>query len=199
MIKVIFWDFDGVLIDSNSIRDIGFEKVLCDFPKEDVNLLLEFHRLNGGLSRYVKFRYFFEVIRKVQITDEELNYFTERFSTIMREFLVNRDLLITETVDFLISNQRNFVMHVTSGSDQEELKYLCKKLKIEQYFKSIHGSPKPKKQWISELINDLDYNCAECVLIGDSINDFDAAVFNRIHFQGYNSDFLISKSTISIF
>ena len=61
--KIIFWDFDGVILNSNKVRDSGFEIVLKDFPKNQVELLLNYHRQNGGLSRYVKFRYFFEVIR----------------------------------------------------------------------------------------------------------------------------------------
>lgn len=56
---VIFWDFDGVLMDPNSVRDIGFEQVLAKFPNTQVKQLFAFHRANGELSRYVKFRHFF--------------------------------------------------------------------------------------------------------------------------------------------
>ena len=85
MIKVIFWDFDGVLMDSNAVRDLGFERVLSAFPKEQVDQLLAFHQANGGLSRYVKFRYFFENIRGEPITEEEILVWAERFSGIMKE------------------------------------------------------------------------------------------------------------------
>ena len=82
-IKAIFWDFDGVILNSNAIRDIGFEIVLKDFPEDQVNLLLKYHRANGGLSRYVKFRYFFEEIRNENITDEEIGELSENFSKII--------------------------------------------------------------------------------------------------------------------
>lgn len=49
MIKVIFWDFDGVLMDSNTIRDKGFKQVLAEFPKDTVDQLLTFHQMNVGL------------------------------------------------------------------------------------------------------------------------------------------------------
>lgn len=62
-IKTIFWDFDGVLMNSNAVRDKGFELVLADYPKDQVKQLMDFHQANGGLSRYVKFRYFFENIK----------------------------------------------------------------------------------------------------------------------------------------
>lgn len=183
--KVIFWDFDGVLMDSNAIRDEGFKQVLAEFPKDEVDQLLIFHQMNGGLSRYVKFRYFFEEIRKEQISEEEILIWADRFSKIMKELLINSELLIDETLDFVKQNQGKCIMHITSGSDQEELRYLCKTLGIDKLFNSIHGSPKPKNDWVKELINLNNYKKQNCVLIGDSINDQTAAMSNRINFFPY--------------
>lgn len=191
-IKVIFWDFDGVLMDSNSIRDKGFELVLSEYPVDQVEELLIYHQENGGLSRYVKFRYFFENIREQSITDEQINVLAERFSSIMKDLLVNPDLLIDETLDFVKSNNNKYRMYITSGSAQDELRFLCKRLNIDHFFKSIHGSPKPKKEWIKELIDIKSYNPNECVLVGDSINDLEAAIFNNINFLPYNNSNLKS-------
>jgi HAD superfamily hydrolase (TIGR01549 family) len=198
MIKVIFWDFDGVLMDSNAVRDLGFERVLAEFPKDQVNKLLAFHQSNGGLSRYVKFRYFFEDIRKVQITDDEILLWAEQFSLIMKELLVNPELLIDETLNFVKKNQGKYTMHITSGSDQDELRFLCKSLMIDDLFTSIHGSPKPKKEWVKELIEMYGYNKLECVLIGDSINDREAALQNNIQFQAYNNEDLEKFSNVKL-
>ena len=49
-------------MDSNAVRDRGFKEVLNGYPENEVDALMTFHQDNGGLSRYVKFRYFFEVI-----------------------------------------------------------------------------------------------------------------------------------------
>ncbi len=78
--------------------------------------------------------------------------------------------------------------HIVSGSDQNELRYLCKALKIDDYFVSIHGSPTPKKELVANLLNQHNYPIAECVLIGDSMNDYEAAVHNKIEFWGYNNE-----------
>lgn len=198
-IKVIFWDFDGVLMDSNAVRNLGFERVLADFPKEQVDKLLAYHIANGGLSRYVKFRYFFEEIRSEAIEEQHILELAQRFSLIMRELLINPALLIKDTMDFVRSNHQKFLMHVTSGSDEQELKYLCKSLQIDHLFISIHGSPKPKKQWVKELLVQHGYKPEECVLIGDSVNDWEAANTNGIHFLAYNStEELSALSTIKL-
>lgn len=191
-VKNIFWDFDGVLLNSNSIRDEGFETVLKEYPLDEVANLMTFHRENGGLSRYVKFKYFFEEIRKEKINSNELQMWANKFSLIMKKKLVDTSLLIEENISFIKKNKNNYKMHITSGSDQNELIFLCKSMKIDGLFDSIHGSPKPKKEWIAEIIITNMYNKNECVLIGDSFNDYEAALFNGIHFIPYNNPSLKS-------
>lgn len=198
-IKVIFWDFDGVLINSNHIRDKGFLYVLADFPQEQVKQLLNFHKENGGLSRYIKFRYFFEEIRKELVTESSILHYAEKFSSIMREQLINPSLLITDSLDFIIKNQEKYTMHITSGSDQEELRYLCKSLKIDHLFTTICGSPKPKKEILNELITTYKYTHNSCILIGDSLNDWEAAKENSIKFMAYNNFSLATYSDIVLF
>jgi len=193
--KVIFWDFDGVLMDSNKVRDFGFEVVLSSFPKNEVDRLLEFHRANGGLSRYVKFRYFFEVIRKETITSSEVQMWADRFSEIMKQRLVDYNLIIKDSFDFVQKSKGKYVMHITSGSDEIELRYLCKALNLDHHFTSINGSPRSKGEIIKNLIEINAYDKDACVLIGDSFNDFDAAKANGIEFYGYNS--LDLKSVIA--
>jgi phosphoglycolate phosphatase-like HAD superfamily hydrolase len=129
-IKVVLWDFDGVLINSNAVRDLGFEKVLHEFKSEQVTALLDFHQANGGLSRYVKFRYFFEEVLGQEVAEEVILDYANRFSVIMKELLVNPSLLIDETLQFVKSNFNNYLMHIVSGSDGNELRYLCEKMKI---------------------------------------------------------------------
>ena len=92
-IKTLFWDFDGVIMDSNAVRDRGFEEVLKDYPQTEVDALMAFHRENGGLSRYDKFRYFFEDIRRETITEAEVNIWADKFSKIMTQLLINPELI----------------------------------------------------------------------------------------------------------
>jgi len=194
--KVIFWDFDGVLMNSNKIRDLGFVKVLAEYPEEEVEELMKFHKKNGGLSRYVKFRYFFEEIRGRDITEKEVKQWAVKFSVIMKELLIDSSLLIDETLQFVKENHGDKKMHIVSGSDQNELRYICGKLDIDIYFNSIHGSPTPKKELVNNLLQKHHYNLRECVLVGDSINDYEAAVHNSIGFIGYNSKEVIKLTTV---
>jgi phosphoglycolate phosphatase-like HAD superfamily hydrolase len=186
--KIILWDFDGVLMNSNAVRDIGFEKVLANFPKYQVDELMAFHQANGGLSRYVKFRYFYEEVLKQEVTEEQIQEMAASFSVIMKSLLVNPDLLIQDSLEFVKQQfEQKIPMHIVSGSDQTELRFLCKELNIEHYFLSIHGSPTAKKILVKNVIEENKYNKENIILIGDSINDFEAAKENEITFCGYNN------------
>ena len=197
--SVILWDFDGVLMNSNEIRNLGFLEVLKDFPQEQVELLMVFHKRNGGLSRYVKFRYFFEDIRKEQITEIAIQTWAEKFSKIMMNLLCDKSLLIAQTINFVRENYNTHKMHIVSGSDQKELQAICQNLDISKYFQSIYGSPTPKNNLVENLIKENDYIRGKCILIGDSINDYDAAIHNGIDFMGYGNPTITTKTTYQIF
>lgn len=186
----ILWDFDGVLMDSMPTRDLGFEKVLSSYPRHELEQLLAFHRQNGGLSRYVKFRYFFEHIRNESITEDKVLELATEFSAVMRRELLNEKLLIQDSIEFVRKYHDKFKMHIVSGSDGNELRYLCETLGLSQYFISIHGSPTPKKELVGKLLEDYGIAPRDAVFIGDSTNDYDAAHLHKIDFVAYNNPLL---------
>ena len=193
--KTILWDFDGVILNSMKIRDWGFKEIFKKFKKEDVDKLIEYHNLNGGLSRYVKIRYLYEKILGESISKTKVSKYANDFSILMKKELINLDNLIQDSVKFIEENYKKYNFHIVSGSDQEELRFLCRKLKIEDYFISIHGSPAPKNQLVKDLLNVHKYDIKKTYLIGDSINDYEAAIANNISFYGYNNQELVKLSS----
>jgi len=58
---------------------------------------------------------------------------------------------------------------------------------IDQYFVSIQGSPTPKIELVTGVLTQNAYSKENTVLVGDSLNDLDAALNNGINFIGYNN------------
>lgn len=185
--RTILWDFDGVILDSMPVRELGFRTVLKNYPSDQVEELIKFHRANGGWSRFVKLLYFFEKIRKEEVSAGLIQDLSKEFTMIMKSKLTSEDLLISDSLDYIKRNYLNFQMHIVSGSEHQELNFLCKALGIDSYFLSIHGSPTSKIDLISNLIQSNSYDRMELVLIGDSKNDAEAAEANKIDFFGYNN------------
>ena len=190
MIKNILFDFDGVILDSMPIREYGFIKIFENFDDLDVEKLLTYHNNNGGFSRFVKIKYFFKEVLKQDISDKQIQNYAEEFSKIMKSELINKKYLINETVEFIRENQKKYHFHIVSGSENNELNFLCNKLGLSNYFLTINGSPTPKKELVRNLITDCNYEAKDTILIGDSINDYDAANINNINFYGYNNHIL---------
>lgn len=192
-IETILWDFDGVILDSMAVREEGFRTVLSNYSKPQVEKLLKYHKNNAGLSRYVKFRYFITEVLGKDINQEMVQDFARAYSQIMRRKLIFKKLLNPEVLAFLDRKQDSFNMHIVSGSDGEELRFLCGKLGIKKYFKSIEGSPTPKTKLVSKIVDEYGYSVKKTCLIGDSINDYEAAKENQVIFYGYNSKSLKEK------
>lgn len=196
MIKNILFDFDGVILDSMPTREYGFREVFKKFDDDLVERLLEFHNINGGLSRYVKIRYFYEELLKQKISDEEIKKIADKFSIIMKKELIDKKYLIKETLNFLEDKGSKYNLHIVSGSDEIELRYLCEELDVAKYFHSIHGSPTHKNDLVKNVLKEYRYTLEETILIGDSINDYEASKINGIEFYGYNNEELKKVSYI---
>jgi HAD superfamily hydrolase (TIGR01549 family) len=194
MIKNILFDFDGVILDSMPIRDYGFKKIFEDFDDNLVNKLLEYHNQNGGLSRYVKIKYFYNKLLKQEILEEKIINYADNFSKIMKRELVDKRYLIADTLKFIKENYEKYNLHIVSGSDEKELKYLCRELGIDSFFQSINGSPTHKNKLVEDVLVINKYMESETILIGDSINDYEAAKTNNLNFYGFNNDNLVGVS-----
>ena len=195
MVKNIIFDFDGVILDSMSVREFGFREILSGYDREMVEALLRYHEANGGLSRYDKIAYFYREIAKETLSEQKFQALAKAFSDIMRETLTDRRYLIAQTIAFLEHHHRRYRLHIASGSDQEELRYLCEKLGISKYFLSIYGSPVYKDALVKQILSENHYSTEETILIGDSMNDYTAAHVNQIGFYGYNNKALSTVST----
>jgi len=187
MLKNILFDFDGVIIDSMAVREFGFRKIFEQFPKEKIDKLIEFHYKNGGMSRFLKIQHFFNQILGQDISDDEVLKYADKFSELMKNELVKKSYLISQTVDFIKNNYKKYNLHIVSGSEDNELNFLVQKLDLKEYFLSVQGSPTPKNILVQNLLKNNNYQQNETILIGDSINDFEASQFNNIKFIGFNN------------
>ncbi len=192
MIKNIIFDFDGVILDSVPTKTEGFKKLFQNFSTDEVNKLVLYHELNGGKSRYVKIKYFFNELLHKDISEQEILEYANKYSEITKEELTNPKYIIEDTLNFIKTNHKKYEMHIASGADEKDLKYICEKLDLTKYFLSINGSPKIKSEIVKDILLDNRYDINETILIGDSVNDFDSAKNNGIDFFAYNNQKLKS-------
>lgn len=172
------FDCDGVILDSNRIKNDVFTEVARNFssPSQTQQFIL-FHEENGGINRIDKFNYLFKNILGLHKFDIELEEALNLFKLISLKLLVKAET-IPGLVDFIqkCDKKEKFVI---SAGHQEDLEFILKAKNLDKYFTSLHGGPKTK---ISH-IQDLNIR-GPCVLFGDSDVDLKAAT----HF---NYDFVM--------
>lgn len=199
MIKNIIFDFDGVILDSVPTKTEAFKKLFENYPEVKVKQLIKYHIENGGISRFVKIKYFFEDLLGENISDAEIQKYADIYSQLTKEELTNSKYIIDDAVDFIKQNYKKYNMHIASGADENDLKYICEKLDLRQYFLTINGSPTKKNKIVKDILDINDYYKKETILIGDSINDYEAANYNGIEFYGYNNEELKECKCINEF
>lgn len=181
MIKTIIFDFDGVILDSNNIKEEAFGQIYNHYGHVIRNQVIKYHRNNLSITRYNKFKFFHENYLKKKVNNNDLKILSSKFSKIVFSKILNANF-ISGSYDFISNNYHNYDLHISSATPLNELIKICKKKKINFYFKSINGYPHTKKEHIKYIIDKNKLNISEVVYIGDSVHDFDAAKNFNINF-----------------
>ena len=112
--------------------------------------LKDYHIKNGGISRNLKFKYFFESILKKKDYLSDLDEVMNDYSDIVKKDLEKSD--VTPKLSKLKRKYKKQNWLIVSGSNQDELQEIFKKRKIDKLFDSgIYGSPKDKITIFNEL------------------------------------------------
>ena len=89
VIKNIFFDFDGVILDSINCKTQAFEAMYTKYGQEIANQVKRYHLENGGVSRFEKFRHWHKKHLGIEITNEQLNTLSEEFSNLVVDQVIS--------------------------------------------------------------------------------------------------------------
>jgi len=180
MIKAIIFDFDGVLVESAQIKTEAF-KIIFSKWKDKVDEIVTYHRLNMGVSRYVKFRYIYENILKEPFSETTGKKLGEKFSELVVE-KIRLVPFVDGVLEFMEENHKEYMLFIASGTPQEELEDIVKFKGIEKYFIGVFGTPASKTEIIKNIIISYSLNPREIIFIGDANSDKIAAEAAGVHF-----------------
>ncbi len=177
--KVIIFDFDGVILDSVDIKTSAFQDLFKKQTKKIQKKIINYHKINGGISRIKKFEYFYKVFLKKKITNKIKKDLSNKFNRIVYKKILKCKFI--KGADKFIKKNKDYHLFISSGTPEKELKLICKKRGISKYFKEIYGSPKSKVDHIKKIRK--KFKKADLfIFIGDSKNDYDAAMKTKIKF-----------------
>jgi|SRR5690606_16206904 len=175
------FDCDGVILDSNSIKTEAFREVAAPYGTEVSEAFVDYHRRNGGVSRYLKIAYLREELLGLPEDTAEAGRLLARFSDIVV------DRLLTCPIAPGLEECRRMVPGsswvVVSGSDQSELRDIFNQRELTSLFDGgIFGSPSTKSEILSRL-GSQGVLRRPAVFLGDSRLDHEAATGAAIGFS----------------
>ena len=173
MLRAIIFDFDGVLCESVDVKTKGFRAVFSDHPQY-LDDIVEYHEINGGISRYEKFRYIYKNFLKKELTQQALNELASRFEKEILAKVIEAPL-VEGAVEFLEKYQKRLLFFVVTATPEEEIKIILKEKGLSNYFSEVYGSPRKKVDLIRLILKQNQWKSENVLFVGDSINDFDAS------------------------
>ncbi len=180
VIRAIIFDFDGVIVESADIKTGAFAKLFCDYP-DKVDEMISYHENNAGISRYVKFRYFYEQILKQELSSQKEIELGEQFSQIVLGEIL-RAPLVNGVEEFLTEHAGQYQYFIASGTPEEELRYIADQRNLTGFFQGTYGTPKTKPEIVRQILKEQGLVNKEVVFVGDAESDQMAATETDIAF-----------------
>lgn len=168
--KAIILDFDGVILESLTIKSNAFLEVYRDYP-EYADEIMTYHLKNGGVSRYNKFVHINNNILGIPITDEEIERNADTFSNVVLEGMLNCPF-VKGAEDFLKDYSKRSHLYIASGTPEDELRMIVTKRGLDDYFNGVYGTPLKKDEHILNIIELEGISHNEVCFIGDAMTDY---------------------------
>lgn len=179
-VAAIFFDFDGVIVESVDVKGWAFGKLFEEFPQY-VRQIVAFHHANGGMSRYDKFRFIFKDILRQPLSKEKFDELCRQFSTLVYQRVLECDF-VPGALEFLKKYRAAFPMFVVSGTPHKEINGIVSDRGLTCYFKGVFGSPTSKVDWVRQIVREDGVNPRQSLFVGDALSDYEAALENNIEF-----------------
>lgn len=179
--KIIFWDFDGVIKESVSVKTDAFGKLFSKFGSKVSEKVVFHHKNNGGMSRFDKIPIYLK-FANLDETKKNIDKYCNMFSKLVENEVVNSPWVsgVEEIIKKNDSHRQKFV--IASATPQNEMERILKQLKIYNKFSLIFGAPNSKENAIKISLKKFNFYNEAALMIGDSRSDYRAAKLNKIDF-----------------
>lgn len=169
----VFWDFDGVIKDSVSVKEDAFVEVFQPVSCEQEYAIREHHRNNGGMSRYEKIPIYAQIVGWKDIDEA---YHRAVFAEKCISRVIESDWIVG--VRDILNGQKACLWTVVSATPEEEIKHIISEIGLSSIFDDVRGSPTSKIKNGEQIIADADLpNDPKLVVLGDAHCDLEMAQF----------------------
>ena len=178
-IKIIIFDFDGVILDSENSHFIAFNEGLKNL---NINISEDEY-----YSKYISLDdrgVITNVVndKNISVTNEEIDMIIKNKNDYFESRLIDNSKLFPGVEELIIQLSKNFVLSIGSGANRSEIIKTLKNNNIYDYFEIIVSAnevnnPKPNPETYNRVLDNIntDFNINEIIVIEDSPGGIEAA------------------------
>ena len=174
------FDCDGVILNSNEVKSRAFYKLALPLGSNIATQFVEYHKANGGISRFKKIEYLLNSLMPLANTTlikglKSFDYdsLLSKYSELVLESLLKCE--VTPALKFARYQTANANWFIVSGGDQSELRNVFSELGLSVLFNGgIFGSPSTKEEIFEKIISQSMLKLP-AVFFGDSLYDYSCA------------------------
>jgi len=178
--EIIFWDFDGVIKESNACKADAYENLFLPYGENVSKKVRRHHDFNGGMSRFDKIPIYLKWAGLVS-TKSLVNEFCNKFSKLVYRAVIDSPN-VPGVAEYLERNFKRQYFVLVTATPQREIEKILKELRFSQYFREVYGFPFSKSEVVRDTILRLKIASSSALVVGDSEIDYEAAVKNNVPF-----------------
>ncbi|PIR69939.1 MAG: hypothetical protein COU47_00715 [Candidatus Niyogibacteria bacterium CG10_big_fil_rev_8_21_14_0_10_46_36] len=184
MIKVIVFDFDGVIVDSPKLKqDAWFDFFPETYTEGHAAVQKVFASLQEQESRYTIFR---AILKELQTPEHRIEplvvRYADAYSKKVESKIIERGC-VAGALEAIKDLSGQYSLYINSGTPEDALIRILERLDIRKYFKEVYGRPitqdggilAAKQGNFEKILERERVSAHEMVLIGDSDTDVKAA------------------------
>lgn len=178
--EIIFWDFDGVIKESDVCKATAFEELFLPYGQDVAMQVRKHHSFNGGMSRFDKIPIYLNWAGLIA-TKELINEFCNKFSELVYRAVINSPA-VPGVIEYLKNNYTQQYFFLITATPQVEIEKILEELNLSHFFRGIYGSPYLKSDAVYDTIMRLKVAPSAALVVGDSEVDYQAAIKNNVPF-----------------
>ncbi len=186
MIKAVFLDFDGVIMDSMDLKLDSYCYALSEFqfPRDEIRKI---QTASAGLSRFKVIPLMYTALTGKSMPEDLFQHSLELF-THHDEDARAKMVLKQGTMGFFEYAQKaELPLSIVTGTPQEVIDKTLEFHSLRTIFAQVKGSPGSKPLHLQTLLRYFECSPTQTLYIGDAIMDQEASRSVGIPFVGINN------------
>lgn len=191
LIKVLVFDFDGVLVDSVAVKRGAYFDIFAGVSNVRVVVERVLKENSGGDRYYIINNILLQLVEDGLLTSNDdisrlCKFYAEEYNRICEKHAANCSEMsgVSKSLPFLAER---YALYINSATPEEPLKRIIIRRGWQKHFRDVLGRPRTKVENLEKIMKREKIDSDAVVFVGDEQHDMNAALQYGCHFVGIHA------------